>query len=217
MHNSIRPVAAFTLGYIGLATVFAFRTQNWEFVFYIIVMLVLALLVASLHRRVNLSKGALWCLSIWGLLHMMGGLVPVPDDWLVSGDKHVLYSWWIIPNYFKYDQFVHSYGFGIATWVSWQTLHALLPKSLPTAGVLTLCLLAGMGLGALNEIIEFVATLLIPNTNVGGYTNTGWDLIANMIGAIVAALVIYHFQEKRRKQLKHMLEKVIDEVNKNVP
>jgi hypothetical protein len=50
---------------------------------------------------------------------------------------------------------------------------------------------AGMGLGALNELVEFAATLLIPETNVGGYMNTGWDLVANLVGAMIAATLIW--------------------------
>ena len=53
-----------------------------------------------------------------------------------------------------------------------------------------LCGAAGMGFGAFNEIVEFVATLTVPNTNVGGYINTGWDLVANMVGAVGACVWI---------------------------
>ena len=52
---------------------------------------------------------------------------------------------------------------------------------------------AGLGFGALNEVVEFVATLLIPETNVGGYRNTGWDLVANLIGATIAATLIWAY------------------------
>lgn len=190
--NPIIPVAIFTSCYLAVATIFAFRLQNWEFVFYIIVVLAIALFIAALHRRVNLSPGALWALSFWGLLHMTGGLVPTPAGWPVNGDKHVFYSLWLIPDLLKYDQVTHAYGFGIGTWVSWQTLHRLLPKSLPTAGILIICVLSGMGLGALNEIVEFIATLLIPHTNVGGYANTGWDLVSNFVGCVLAAFIIGH-------------------------
>ena len=48
----------------------------------------------------------------------------------------------------------------------------------------------GMGFGALNEMIEFIATLTIPETNVGGYNNTGWDLVFNLIGCALAAIII---------------------------
>lgn len=32
--------------------------------------------------------------------------------------------------------------------------------------------------------------LTIPNTNVGGYENTGWDLVSNLAGCAIAAVVI---------------------------
>ena len=87
-------------------------------------------------------------------------------------------------------------GFGVTTWVCWQALAAILmsvgAKNVrPTFGMLVLAVAGGMGFGALNEVIEFVATLMVPNTNVGGYVNTGWDLVANLIGATVAATLIY--------------------------
>jgi len=48
-----------------------------------------------------------------------------------------------------------------------------------------------MGAGALNEIVEFVATVLVPETNVGGYYNTALDLVFNAAGALVAGLYIF--------------------------
>ena len=48
----------------------------------------------------------------------------------------------------------------------------------------------GMGLGALNEVVEFVAVLTMPETNVGGYTNTGWDLVSNLAGATAMGVYI---------------------------
>jgi hypothetical protein len=62
---------------------------------------------------------------------------------------------------------------------------------------MVLCAAAGLGFGALNEVVEFVATLLIPETNVGGYRNTGWDLVSNLIGATTAATWIW-LSERRR-------------------
>ncbi len=47
-----------------------------------------------------------------------------------------------------------------------------------------------MGLGAMNELVEFAATKLLPGTNVGGYDNTGWDLVANLVGCVIAAAAI---------------------------
>ena len=43
----------------------------------------------------------------------------------------------------------------------------------------------GLGFGGLNEIIEFGATVISPNTGVGGYVNTALDLVADLIGALL--------------------------------
>ncbi|MFV1996026.1 MAG: hypothetical protein ACC661_11380 [Verrucomicrobiales bacterium] len=57
-----------------------------------------------------------------------------------------------------------------------------------------------MGFGALNEVVEFVATLTLPNTNVGGYVNTGWDLVANLLGCALAALIIYFCEAPKARE-----------------
>lgn len=185
------PVGVFTAAYLLAATAFAFSRGNWEFIFYIAVVLLLAGLATLVHVRVGLSRGVLLALSVWGLLHMLGGLLVLPDTWPISGDKHVLYSLWLIPDFLKYDHVVHAYGFATATFVCWQSLHALLRLAVPSTGAIALCALAALGLGAINEIVEFVAVLLIPDTNVGGYMNTGWDLVANTVGATSAAAWIW--------------------------
>jgi len=194
-------VTAFTATYLLVAVVFAFVRGNLEFVFYIGVMAVLIAAVLVVHRRVQLLPATLWCLSVWGLLHMAGGLVHVPASWPVNGDSNVLYNLWLVPERIKFDQFVHAYGFGVATWVCWQGLCAAFGGGersavRPTPGLLVLVAAAGMGLGALNEVIEFAAVLLLPDTNVGGYMNTGWDLVANLLGCVAAAVLIYTFSRK---------------------
>jgi hypothetical protein len=189
------PVASFTGAYLTVALIGAVASGNSEFLFYLAIMAVLILAVAGVDRAVRLSPGALWGLSAWGLAHMVGGLVPAPPGWpTTAAEGAVIYNAWIIPGRLKYDQIVHAWGFGITTWVCWQGLRAALrargADAAPTAGLLVLVAAGGMGFGALNEVIEFVATLLVPDTNVGGYRNTGWDLVANLVGATTAVLLI---------------------------
>jgi uncharacterized membrane protein YjdF len=185
--TSLVPVGIFTVAYLAVATPFAAAAQNTEFLFYIGVVIALAAVVVLVHRKANLSHTALMMLSAWGLLHMLGGLFKIPAE-LTDNGSGVLYSLWIIPNYLKYDQVVHAYGFGVATWVCWECVRTI-PGIKPTTGILALCALAGMGLGSLNEIIEFIAVLAIPGTNVGGYENTGWDLVANLVGSVTAVKI----------------------------
>lgn len=208
--NGFIAVCLFTAAYLTAAGVTAWIQQSVEFAFYIIVMLVLLGAVGAIHKRVRFTTGVLFCLSIWGAMHMAGGLVPVTDAWPINGENRVIYSWWVIPFAtgddgrvlygLKYDQLTHAYGFGITAWACWQGLCATLrsargedkeqrlPVS-PTFGRLFLCFTASMGFGALNEIVEFLATTLGP-TNVGGYINTSYDLIANAAGALIAVAVI---------------------------
>ena len=191
-------VLGFTLAYLALAAAGALESVNREFGFYIAVMLVLVAAVLVVHTRVNLSTGVLWALSLWGLAHMAGGLCPVPESWPTDGPNRVLYSWWLVPHCVKYDNLIHAYGFAVTTCVCWEGLRAILASQAPsraspqrpTLGMLILCGAAALGFGALNEVVEFAATLLVPNTNVGGYMNTGWDLVSNLVGVLVAVVWI---------------------------
>lgn len=187
-------VAVFSGIYLLAALAGAVATGNGEFIFYIVVMVVLGAVVGFVHFRIGLPEAALWALSVWGLAHMAGGLVAVPAGWPTHGPNQVLYSLWLIPERLKYDQIVHAYGFGVTAWICWLGLRASLIRSgvdaVPTAGRLVLVWVAGQGFGALNEVIEFAATLLVPETNVGGYRNTGWDLVANLVGATIAVLLV---------------------------
>ncbi|MDX1438591.1 MAG: DUF2238 domain-containing protein [Rubricoccaceae bacterium] len=193
--RSVFSVAVFTLIYLLTAVVGAIATGSREFLFYIAIMIVLIGAVWAVHRRVNLTHATLWCLSIWGLLHMMGGLLTLPNGWPYDGESAVLYNWWLIADFLKYDHVVHAFGFGVTTWVCWQGIRSIIRRTggslTPTFGQMVLSWACGLGFGAVNEVVEFVAVLMVPNTNVGGYINTGWDLVANMAGATLAAILIY--------------------------
>jgi uncharacterized membrane protein YjdF len=147
------------------------------------VMILLFLAVAIADRWVGFSTPVLWCLVAWAALHMAGGLIPV-------GTHGVLYNQSLgIPG-IRFDRVVHAFGFGTATVACWQALRRYPAVPEPTAGLVVLAALAGLGLGAINETVEFIFTRISASTAIGGYTNTGFDLISNTIGATVAALWI---------------------------
>ena len=194
-------VSCFTALYMLSALVAAMWRKNPEFAFYLVIMCVLIVATVWVHWKIRLHIGALWGLSIWGLAHLAGGLMPVSSSWPTSGESSVLYNLWLIPGFLKYDQLVHAYGFGLMTWISWQGLAKAFRnrgiKIEPTLGLLSLCIASGMGFGAANEIVEFVATITLPSTNVGGYENTGWDLVANLIGCLIAGMLIFGCHKNR--------------------
>lgn len=190
------PILAFTVAYAAAISLPAMRSGNPELVSYLLVMAVLVTAISIVDRRSHLSRPLLWCFSVWGLIHMAGGLVRIPGFWPYNEPQSVLYSLWLIPDRLKYDQVVHAYGFGITTWLCWEILRNGLEmrygqRPAPTFGLISLCIAGGMGFGALNEVVEFIATLTLPETNVGGYENTGWDLVSNLIGSTVAGVIIH--------------------------
>ncbi len=182
-------ILAFTLAYIAAFAVRFFGRGDFEFIWYIATMLALIALAGLTLNRSRLPAPILVALSVWGLAHMAGGGVPVGDG--------VLYSAVLLPiagsgelTVLKYDQAVHAYGFGVAAWTLWAILDRAHPFLRGTWSILVYPALAAMGLGAVNEIIEFVAVLSVPDTNVGGYLNTALDLVFNAFGAIVAMLLV---------------------------
>ncbi len=190
-------VAVYTLAALG----YSVATSNWEFVYYSLWLVVFVLGVLWMHRRVVIPVPILIGLAVWGAVHLAGGTIPIDAKYLDPGDTNrTLYNMRVSPWLPKYDQVVHAYGFFVSTLAAWAGLRAtyIIPPSLGFGLSLAVGLI-GMGLGGMNEVIEFVGTLIFPNTNVGGYVNTGWDLVCNMTGCIAAVGVVHVWEARLRR------------------
>jgi hypothetical protein len=173
-------LSSFSILYLCGFTAVGLADGNLEAVVYFVAVGLAFMFMTYARARVEFSSGVLWGLSLWGLAHMAGGLVHV--------NERVLYSVQLIPVVLRYDQAVHAFGFGFATLAAWQGLSAwLIPERKMTGGLALLVALCGMGVGAFNEVLEFFLTRVAADTNVGGYENTGWDLVFNTLGAVAAA------------------------------
>jgi len=183
------PILIFTLIYLVISLfVFAGRA-NYEFLMYIGIIVLLFAIILLTSEKIAYPNFILWGMSIWGLLHMLGGGI------LINGS--VLYSKILIPfigqpyNILRYDQAIHILGFGIATLMIFVLLKPFLKfpiKKWTSISIITI--MAGFGVGALNEMIEFTATVIMPQTGVGGFINTSLDLVSDFIGAILAMIYI---------------------------
>lgn len=196
--HTLRPghwlLLLFTLTYIVGFAGYYIRIKDYEFLWYVAVLVFFFLLIAFTLSRSKFTYPILTGLSIWGLLHMAGGGIPVGDS--------VLYGVTLIPLFssgditiLKYDQAVHFWGFAVSTLVVY---HLLVPYLNPQTNwkvIYPILVAAGVGLGAFNEIVEFIAVLSFPDTGVGGYTNTALDLVFNTFGAI-AAVTFIHLRRK---------------------
>jgi len=174
-------VFAYALG-AGL-TVWSLLAGNHEFLLYAAVSLVLIGLIHAGDGRFAFNTSVLWGVNLWLVLHILGGLWPVGDSVLYSlvlidliGEPYAI---------LKYDQVVHAYCYFIVALLLWQVVSGA-RQTLGFGLLAGLTVFAAMGVGGGNEIIEFAATVLVPDTNVGGYENTAIDLVANFLGACLA-------------------------------
>lgn len=182
IHGMRKP---FAIGYLLAALLFgwALLSGNFEFLIYAVTTIILVVLLHAGDRHFGFNTAVLWGFDLWILLHILGGLLPV--------DGGVLYSLVLVDivgepySILKYDQLVHVYCYFVATLLLWQIIAAFRPQgSFHALAIITV--LAAGGVGALNELIEFTTTVLVPDTNVGGYENTALDIVANFAGAMLA-------------------------------
>lgn len=183
----VAPLAVLFLVLVPFSVYFAYR-RNYEFLLYVAVIVFFMVVIALTNDRVRYPLPIIWGLVAWAILHMCGGGIKIGDG--------VLYGVMLLPfsdtvPIFRYDQFVHIVGFGVATLVMYHLLRPLLRPDLRGWTALSIVVvMAGLGVGALNEIIEFIATLLMPETGVGGYVNTALDLVADLVGAVLAIVFV---------------------------
>lgn len=163
----------------GVAIGIARGAPNWPV--YLAVMLIGTAVVTAVHLRAPLSRPTLWGLVLFGIGHVAGGMVSVGDG--------VLYQQWLLEPVVRYDNLQHAWGFGWVGRATWEVLRRRVgPAADDRTVTAAVIVLAAAAFGAVNEIVEWVLTLTIPGTDVGGYDNTARDLVANLVGgALVAA------------------------------
>ncbi len=176
----------FTIGYflVGLLAIWSFVSGNFEFIAYSVVTGVLLFIIHITDKYYSYNSWALWGFDLWMLLHILGGLYKV--------NGKVLYSTMLIDivpapySILKYDQIVHAFCYFVVALLVWQIVKNITSKQASFGILAMITVLAATGIGGLNEIIEFLAIVFIENVNVGGYENTAIDIVANLIGALLA-------------------------------
>lgn len=174
-------LATFTFVYLAGFLVVGLAIGSDVAVPYVVLIVALAVLVCRLELRYRLGTVTLWGLALWGTGHLAGGVIPLDGD-------RTLYNAVLPVEILHFDRIVHAFGFGFATLACGVVLVRLLGQDRLNRPAAVLAVLSGLGVGAANEIVEFFATLILPETNVGGYVNTGWDLVFDLMGGIVATV-----------------------------
>lgn len=173
------------------------RSFNYEFVAYAVsIVVVMALLFGTLHIT-KFPTYIIAGITFWALLHMMGGSVPTADG--------VLYAYKIFPFFdgggdfyiLKMDQVVHASLYGIVGVMFFHLMHTIVGIKTHIVFIACVAVFAAAGFSILNEIVEFLASVNLPQTGVGGYENTVLDLIFNLGGAAVAVFLNVLFLKKK--------------------
>ena len=176
----------------ALLTLLTLIFQNYEFLIYAITVIGLVALIYKTDRFFNFEKLGIWLFNVWLILHILGGLASYQGiryydlillD-LVGEPYHIL----------KYDQFVHFYCYIVISILMWSVVQKITQSNANRIVVCVVNILAASSLGAINEIIEFLAVVLLNSSGVGGYTNTAIDLVANLLGAIVGTVFMHKRQ-----------------------
>lgn len=191
-------ILMFTILYTIVFGVHYVQSLNFEFIAYIVLMVGLVLLIGGTLHITRFSTTILAGLSLWGLLHMMGGSVMTTDG--------VLYAYRIYPFYdgggefyiLKFDQVVHAALYGVVGLMFLHLLQNVLKVKEYGFMVASIAVMAALGVSAINEIIEFIAVVFVPDNGVGGYFNTLLDIIFNLVGAVIAVVGYIVAQKLKR-------------------
>ena len=168
---------------------FYMQALNYEFLAYVAT---IAVVVGVLYGTLKHSRFPTYIIAgitIWGLLHMLGGSVQTVDG--------VLYAYRIFPFFdgggefyiLKYDQVVHAFLYGVVGLMFLHLLREIAGIRTHAVMIAFVAVFAAAGFSIINEIVEFIAAVNIPDNGVGGYHNTVLDMIFNLGGATVAVTI----------------------------
>ncbi|MFH1849733.1 MAG: DUF2238 domain-containing protein [archaeon] len=192
MDRPFRSILVFTVAYFAFFTALAFVRGNFEFLYYITILLALLVFIVFYQKKLHLSIHILAGLSLVGCLHFAGG------NLYFGGQR--LYEIYFLP-FLRFDNIVHFFGTITATFVCYNMLRSHLDNIRYDKYILCLILvIMAMGLGALNEVLEFGAVVFLGAAQqVGDYFNNALDLLFNLTGSVIACFFIHPYHKKQLK------------------
>jgi len=200
MKKSLIIPVILTYTFILAMLIYFLSIGNYEFIGYAAVVSLLFYAVIILQKKYDLPILSVWFFSIWVASHFLGGAV------YIGGTKlydllliNIFNGSGISPEFImlKYDQLVHAYCYFAFSIIIYFILKKHM-KSKQGPALVVFTILSAIGIGLLNEIIEFGMVIFADAAAaVGGYYNTALDLVFNLIGAIVGTGYAYFVMEKK--------------------
>ena len=159
------------------------RANLPEFVFYATVIMAGIVVAWVTLRPFPFSISVMVAFEAGVLLHFAGGLIHWGGMRLY--DHQIGISFFDYP--MRFDKIVHCTNALIGCAVTVE-IFRLLRIRFPRALIFFVTLVV-VGVGALIEIVEYVVMKTIPHNGVGDYDNNMTDLLANLVGCLVFALL----------------------------
>lgn len=186
-----------TISVLGFG-VYYIQSFNYEFIAYAVSIVVVVGLLYGTLSSTRFPTYIIAGITIWGILHMMGGSVQTADG--------VLYAYKLFPFFdgggdfyiLKMDQVIHAFLYGTVGLMALHLLREVVGIKTHTIFIACVAIFAAAGFSIINEIIEFIAAVNIPENGVGGYENTVLDMIFNLGGAAVAVVGYLNIQKFNR-------------------
>ena len=183
---------------LGFLSYFYFsKDSNYEFIIYIATIFVLLIILYNLFKKIKLSVLLLLAITSWVILHLLSGTLQIGDG--------VLYEYKLIEIFdrggeffiLKMDQLLHFYVYFVIVFIMYTILVKTMDYKQNKYLIAILAFLSAIGIGVINELVEFSAVVLLNDTGVGGYYNTLLDLVFNSIGALVAVIIAFIYNNKK--------------------
>lgn len=191
MKKSLKFQIFLTYAFILAMLIYFVSIGNYEFIGYAAVVGLLFYIIIFLDKKYDFPASSIWFFSGWVVLHFLGGAVYIGDTKLYDlllinifnggGEFMIL----------KYDQFVHAYCYFAFSILIYFILKKHM-KSNKGPALVVFTILSAIGIGLLNEIIEFGMVIFADAAEaVGGYYNTALDLVFNLIGALMGPIYAF--------------------------
>ncbi len=185
LRNIVRLTYLFILGMV----LYNINLGNYEFLVYGIVVGLLYYVLLKADKYYNLPNYSIWLFSIWIFTHFLGGAVHIGGTRLYD---LILIDLVGSPFFIlKYDQLIHAYTYFVISIIVYFMMKKHFQKG-HNKSLIFFSILAAIGFGVLNEIIEFGMVVFADAADaVGGYYNTALDLVFNFIGAVLGVWFVH--------------------------
>ena len=145
------------------------------------------------RKRASFSKLLYFSFFLWGFLHFLASGLSI--------NGQVLYGIVVVPvsdtlPILRFDQIIHIVGFGATTLFVYELIESKL-TNIDKFSLGFVIAMAGLGIGASNEILEFFVSFFVPSNKVGGYINNSLDLVADLLGALLVLPIIFSRENKK--------------------